>query len=90
MTPYIVFPLFWVFSCGRAKTIRIRQRILRKYSEVRKNTHYCVIHGKALEFLSISLRDTVAIMHTREGCFIFFFLKKTCHEFLARSAAWRS
>ena len=31
-----------VFSCGRAKTIRIRQRILRKYSEVRKNTHYCV------------------------------------------------
>ena len=90
MTPYIVFPLFWVFSCGRAKTIRIRQRILRKYSEVRKNTHYCVIHGKALEFLSISLRDTVAIMHTPEGCFIFFFLNKTCHEFLARSAAWRS
>ena len=30
-----------VFSCGRAKTIRIRQRILRKYSEVRK-THTTV------------------------------------------------
>ena len=32
------FPCFGV-SCGRAKTIRIRQRILRKYSEVKKNTH---------------------------------------------------
>ena len=30
-----------VFSCGRAKTIRIRQRILRKYSEVKKNTLLC-------------------------------------------------
>ena len=27
-----------VISCGRAKTIRIRQRTLRKYSEVKKNT----------------------------------------------------
>ena len=46
-----------VISCGRAKTIRIRQ----KFSEVRR--------GKALEFLSISLRDTVPIMHTRERLF---------------------
>ena len=61
-----------MFSCGRAKTIRIRQRILRKYSEVRKNTHYCVGHGKALDFLSISLRDTVPIMHTREERLFFF------------------
>ena len=61
-----------MFSCGRAKTIRIRQRILRKYSEVRKNTHYCVGHGKALDFLSISLRDTVPIMHTHEERLFFF------------------
>ena len=33
------FSIVLVFSCGRAKTIRIRQRILRKYSEVKKNTH---------------------------------------------------
>ena len=83
------FSIVLVFSCGRAKTIRIRQRILRKYSEVKKtHTHYCVRHGKALEFLSISLRDTVPIMHTREGL-LFFFFKKTCHDFAARSAAWR-
>ena len=61
-----------MFSCGRAKTIRIRQRILRKYREVRKNTHYCVGHGKALDFLSISLRDAVPIMHTREERLFFF------------------
>ena len=65
-----------MFSCGWAKTIRIRQRILRKYSEVRKNTHYCVGHGKALEFLSISLRDTVPIMHTREERLFFFSSKR--------------
>ena len=69
-----------VFSCGWAKTIRIRQRILRKYSEVRKNTHYCVGHGKALEFLSISLRDTVPIMHTREER-LFFFPQKDLSRF---------
>ena len=40
-----------VISCGRAKTIPIRQRILRKYSE---------------EFLRVSLRDTVPIMHMHE------------------------
>ena len=66
------FSIVLVFSCGRAKTIRIRQRILRKYSEVRKNTHYCVGHGKALEFLSMSLRDTVPIVHKREERFFFF------------------
>ena len=69
-----------MFSCGWAKTIRIRQRILRKYSEVRKNTHYCVGHGKALEFLSISLRDTVPIMHTREER-LFFFPQKDLSRF---------
>ena len=64
-----------MFSCGWAKTIRIRQRILRKYSEVKKKKkHFCARHGKALEFLSISLRDTVPIMRTREG--LFFFLKR--------------
>ena len=92
MMPYIVFPLFWVFSCGRAKTIRIRQRILRKYSEVRKNTHYCVGHGKALEFLSISLRDTVPIMHTREER-LFFFPQKDLSRFcrsLARLATLKA
>ena len=76
-----------VISYGRAKTIRIRQRILRKYSEVKKKKHYCVRRGKALEFLSISLRDTVPIVHTRER--LFFFLRKTCHDFVARSTAWR-
>ena len=30
-----------VISCGRAKTIPIRQRILRKYSEVKKKTLLC-------------------------------------------------
>ena len=69
-----------MFSCGWAKTIRIRQTILRKYSEVRKNTHYCVGHGKALEFLSISLRDTVPIMHACEER-LFFFPQKDLSRF---------
>ena len=68
-----------VISCGRAKTIRIRQRILLKYSEV-KTRDYCVRRGKALEFLSISLRDTVPIMHTREER-LFFFPQKDLSRF---------
>ena len=74
-----------VISCGRAKTIPIRQRILRKYSKLKKK-HYCVRRGKALEFLRVSLRDTVPIMPSTKD---FSFLKKTCHDFVARSAAWR-
>ena len=58
-----------VISCGQAETIRIRQRILRKLSEVKKKQHCYVRRGKALEFLSISLRDTVPIMYTRERLF---------------------
>ena len=55
-----------MISCGRAKTIPIRQRILRKYSKLKKKKHYCVRRGKALEFLRVSLRDTVPIMHMHE------------------------
>ena len=75
MMPYIVQHMLYtgcyristvlVFSCGRAKTIRISQRILRIYSEVKRR--YCARHGKPLESVSISLRDTVPIMRTREG-----------------------
>ena len=84
MMPYIVqyilckgcycVSIVLVFSCGRANTIRKRQRILRKHSEVKK--HYCARHGKALEFASIPSRDTILIMRTREG-FSFFLIFKT-------------
>ena len=75
MMPYIIQHMLYkgcsrisivlVFSCGRAKTIRISQRILRIHSEVKKR--YCARHGKALESVSISLRDPVPIMRKREG-----------------------
>ena len=63
-----------MFSSGRAKTIRIRQRILRKYSEVKKKTLLYQTWKSTGIFKYVSLRDTVPIMRKRKG--LFFFLKR--------------
>ena len=72
MMPYIVFPLFWVFSCGRAKTIRIRQRMLRKYSEVRKNTLLCHTWQSTGIFKYIFKGHCRDYAHARRTFYLFF------------------
>ena len=72
MMPYIVFPLFWCFRVDGRKRFEYAKEFYVNTVRLKKtHTHYCVRHGKALEFLSISLRDTVPIMHTREGLLFF-------------------
>ena len=81
MMPYIVFPLFWCFRVDGRKRFEYAKEFYVNTVRLKKtHTHYCVRHDKALEFLSISLTDTVPIMHTREGL-LFFFPQKDLSRF---------
>ena len=66
-----------MISCGRAKTLRIRQRILRKYSEVKKK-HYCVRRGswKSTGIFKYIFKGHCPDYAHARGTFIFFSLKR--------------
>ena len=63
-----------MISCGRAKTIQIRRRILRKFSEVKKKTLLCQTWKSTGIFKYIFKRHCPDYAHARKT--FFFFLKR--------------